>query len=114
MDDASFQELLASVREAGAILRGKKKACRVNRRGPIPAAASDAYPVSSFCDLFLAAGCRICSAAERRPGKSFFTTAHTIATSSSQYLCGLACPRCCAMGYPDAVGAGRGLPPERP
>lgn len=28
MDDASFQELLASVREAGAILRGKKKAAR--------------------------------------------------------------------------------------
>ena len=28
MDDASFQKLLASVREAGAILRGKKKAAR--------------------------------------------------------------------------------------
>lgn len=28
MDDVSFQELLASVREAGAILRGKKKAAR--------------------------------------------------------------------------------------
>lgn len=28
MDDTSFQELLASVREAGAILRGKKKAAR--------------------------------------------------------------------------------------
>lgn len=28
MDDASFQELLASVREAGAILRGKKKSAR--------------------------------------------------------------------------------------
>ncbi len=28
MDDDSFQELLASVREAGAILRGKKKAAR--------------------------------------------------------------------------------------
>ena len=28
MDHASFQELLASVREAGAILRGKKKAAR--------------------------------------------------------------------------------------
>lgn len=28
MDELSFQELLASVREAGAILRGKKKAAR--------------------------------------------------------------------------------------
>ena len=28
MDDVSFQELLASVREAGAILRGKKKGAR--------------------------------------------------------------------------------------
>ncbi len=28
MDDVSFQELLASVREAGAILRGKKEAAR--------------------------------------------------------------------------------------
>ncbi len=28
MDDASFQELLASVREAGAILRGRKKAAK--------------------------------------------------------------------------------------
>ena len=28
MNDAMFQELLASVREAGAILRGKKKAAR--------------------------------------------------------------------------------------